>query len=234
MIPRVSPRAAQGASRALLLAAALVALVWTACASSPAADGASCDKDASCKSGRCANGACQGSDCACEGADCRGRSSCDEGWLCTLGEATTDKALPQCRKECAGVGACPSDKRCENGVCRDGAEPFALAWANLPRKAPCAARVPCDYAVSPSAGVTVDAYTWSFGDAPAVETKAPTASFTYDATGTFAVVVRARSTAGASAELRTTEILCAGGLGDACDVNSSLCCEGACVRGLCK
>jgi hypothetical protein len=211
----------------------VVGLTWLAC-SSPAGDGEACDKGTDCSSGRCLDGACAGSDCRCEGPGCHARSSCREGWLCTLGGAVTDTALPQCRQECAGVGSCPSSKRCENGVCAEGAEPFALSWSNIPRVVPCGARVPCTYKVAASAGVTVESYTWSFGDAPPVETKEPLAEFEYPAAGTYAVLVRAKATSGATSDLRTTETLCVGGLGDGCDVNTSLCCEGACVRGICK
>lgn len=216
-----------------MAAAALVALTWLAC-SSRAADGESCDKGADCESGECSVGLCAGSDCTCEGADCRGRSTCREGWLCTRSGASTDTVLPKCRQECTGTGTCPSDRHCENGVCREGAEAFTLVWANIPRVVPCAPKVPCEYKVTPSAGVTVDSYAWTFGDAPAVETKEPTTKVTYDAAGSYAVIVRARASSGAIAELRTTELLCVGGLGDSCDVNSTLCCEGTCVRGICK
>jgi hypothetical protein len=234
---KVSPMPARAAAISprsrTAVAAALVALTWLAC-SSRAEDGEACDKNADCVSGRCQAGACAGSDCKCEGADCRGRSTCQVGWLCTRGDAVTETALPQCRRECTGVGSCPSSMRCENGVCRDGAEPFALSWTNIPRAVPCGPKVPCEYKVASTAGVTIDELRWFFGDAPPVETKEPTTKFTYDAAGSYAVLVRATSSAGATSELRTTEVLCVGGLGDACDVNSSLCCEGTCVRGLCK
>ena len=81
-------------SRSGLVAVSIVALTWLVTCSSQAADGASCDKGADCKSGRCTAGACEGADCACQGADCRGRSTCDEGWLCTRVEVTTDGAIP--------------------------------------------------------------------------------------------------------------------------------------------
>lgn len=221
-------------SMVAIVAAPVMALTWLAC-SSPAADGESCGTGPGCASGRCVGGTCEGSDCKCEGPDCRTRSTCNEGWLCTRGDAvSSSEAIPQCRQQCTGPGTCPSGKACENGVCRDGGEAFALSWTNIPRVAPCRPRVPCEYKVAPSAGVTVDTYTWSFGDAPSVETTEPTTKLTYETAGTYPVAVRAKASSGASAALRTTETLCIGGIGDSCDVLATLCCEGTCVRGLCK
>jgi hypothetical protein len=237
MVPSVAPYRSSsraGAPASFLLSCALVALTWLVTCSSRAGDGESCEVAADCTSGRCVGGSCSGSDCTCEGPDCRGRSSCREGWLCTRGAAVSDQVLPECRQQCTGVGSCPLDKRCENGVCREGPEPFSLTWVNIPRTSPCAAKVPCTYTLRASEGVAVDTYTWSFGDAPAVETKEPTTSFTYDKTGTYPVIVRARAASGGLAELRTTETLCSGGLGAECDALSSLCCEGSCVTGTCK
>lgn len=119
-------------------------------------------------------------------------------------------------------------------MCRQGGEPFGLTWANLPRAIPCGAKVPCEYKVTPTAGVVVDSFSWTFGDATPVVTKEPTTKFTYAVGGTYAVHVRATSRAGGLADLRTTETLCTGGLSDSCDVATSLCCEGACIRGICK
>ncbi len=202
--------------------------------SSKVQDGASCDKGSDCESGRCGAGSCDGADCTCEGADCRSRASCLEGWLCTRGGAVTDDAIPRCRKQCTVAGSCTSDKHCDNGVCKDGAEPFVLAWLNIPRTTACAARVPCEYKVRPSDGTSVDKYTWSFGDAPPVETKDPSTSFTYQVGGTYAVLVRARATTGAVAELHTSEVLCQGAVGDACDTTVTVCCQGSCVADICK
>lgn len=216
------------------VAAAFAALAWLACSSQDAEDGEACESSADCKSAKCKNGACQGADCACEGPDCRGRSTCREGWLCTLGGAVTATAIPECRQQCSGVGSCSPDKHCENGVCRDGGEPFGLSWTNIPRPVPCGARVPCVYKVDPSAGVDVETYTWSFGESEPLETKEPTAEYTYPVAGTFSVLVRAKSTSGVISELRTNETLCVGGIEDSCDVLATLCCEGTCVRGLCK
>lgn len=229
MVARIGTRRSRSSA---IAATALAALTWLAC-SSQSADGEACDSGADCESGRCVNGACAGSDCTCEGADCRGRSSCREGWLCTRAGASSTDLIPQCRQACTGVGSCPSDKSCENGVCREGAEPFGLAWVNIPRAVPCAARVPCTYTVHATEGVTIDSYTWSFGDAPAVETKEPTTTFTYDNAGTYAVLVRALASSGATSDLRTTEVLCIGGVGDPCDTSGSLCCQGTCTRGIC-
>ncbi|MDB4934543.1 MAG: hypothetical protein JWP87_1515 [Labilithrix sp.] len=218
------------ASRSGFVALSLVALTWLVTCSSQAEDGDSCSKGGDCKSGHCSStGTCDGSDCTCEGSDCRGRSSCREGWLCTRTDATTFDAIPQCRQQCGGTaGTCPSDKHCDNGICREGAEPFALSFVNIPRTVACAANVPCKYEVKASEGVTVDTYTWTFGNAPPVDTKEPTNSFTYPMTGTYAVAVRARATTGAVAEVDTTEVLCVGALGAECDPSGSPCCEGSC------
>ena len=122
-------------------------------------------------SGRCTAGVCDGSDCACEGADCRGRSTCDQGWLCTRVDATTAGAIPQCRQQCGGTFAgCASDKHCDNGIYRAGAQAFALSWLDIPRPRPCGSRVPCEYKVKPSDGIDRGHTTWTFGDAPSVQT----------------------------------------------------------------
>lgn len=205
-----------------------------ACSSSKAEDGGSCDKGTDCSSGRCSTGSCEGSDCTCEGADCHARSSCQEGWLCTLSGVVGDEPVPRCRKQCTGPGTCSSDKHCDNGVCKLGPELFSLTWLNIPRTSPCSARVPCEYKVRPSEGVTVDTYTWKFGGAPPVDTHDPTTSFTYSTGGTYDVLVHAHSTTGAVADLRTSEVLCDGAVGAPCDVLGSLCCEGTCTRGVCK
>ena len=206
-----------------------------ACSADDLPDGAECEKGIECVSGRCGGGVCEGRDCKCEGSDCRSRSNCQEGWLCTRADAVTDTVLPICRQQCTGVGTCPADKRCENGICRAGVEPFALAWLNIPRAVACGAKVPCEYKVRASETVTIDTYTWSFGDAPPVETKEPTTSFTYETRGTFAVIVKARATTGATAELRATEVLCFGGAGAMCDPGGTPCCEGSCsVALLCR
>lgn len=215
-----------------LSSCALVGLTLLACSSSEdLQDGDACEEAEECLSKRCVAGACEGSDCKCEGAACRGRSTCREGWLCTRADANVE-VLPLCRQQCTGPGTCPADKRCENGICRTGAEPFALEWLNIPRVVPCGARVPCEYKVRPSTGVTVDTYTWTFGKAPPIDTKEPTTSFTYEARGTYSVLVTARSSNGATAELRTTEILCFGGVGSQCDPGGDPCCEGSCGASL--
>jgi hypothetical protein len=215
--------------RSGVIAVSVVALTWLVTCSSPKADGASCDKNADCSSGRCTAGACEGADCTCEGADCRGRSSCDEGWLCTRVEATTAGAIPQCRQQCGGsFPGCPSDKHCDNGICRAGAQAFSLTFLNIPRPRPCGSRVPCEYKVKPTDGTTVDKYTWTFGEAPPVETTDATISNTYPTGGTFDVKVEAHATTGAVADLAGTEVVCDGVLGGVCDPNGAPCCEGSC------
>jgi hypothetical protein len=214
--------------RSGVIAVSVVALTWLAC-SSPKADGASCDKGTDCESGRCTAGTCDGSDCTCEGADCRSRSSCSEGWLCTRVEATSEGAIPRCRKQCGGTfGGCPSDKHCDNGICRTGPEGFSLTWLNIPRAKRCATRIPCEYKVKPTDGTTVDTYTWTFGDAPSVQTTEPTTTNTYAKGGTFDVKVEAHATTGAVADLTTSEVVCDGVLGGACDPSGAPCCEGSC------
>lgn len=220
-----------GWSRSGVVAVSLVALtsLVTCSSSSSGTDGASCEKANECKSGRCTGGTCEGSDCTCEGADCRGRSSCDEGWLCTRVDATTAGAIPQCRQQCGGTaGACPSDKHCDNGICRAGAEAFSLSWLNIPRARACGSRVPCEYKVKPTDGTTVDTYTWTFGDAPPVQTSEPTTTNTFPTGGTFQVKVEARATTGAVAGLETSEIVCDGVVGGQCDPNGAPCCQGSC------
>lgn len=230
MVAARSARYASVSSSALLL---LVLLLLLAACSSKVGDGTSCDKNTDCESGRCSGGSCDGSDCTCEGSDCRTRSSCLEGWLCTRGGVTED-IIPRCRLQCTGTSSCPSDRHCDNGVCKTGPEPFALSWLNIPRTTACSARVPCEYKVKPSADTTVDTYTWSFGSAPAVDTKEPTTTFTYPTRGTYPVKVKARSTTGAIAELSTNEVLCQGAVGDVCDTSTTLCCQGTCIADLCK
>jgi hypothetical protein len=120
-------------------------------------------------------------------------------------------------------------------VCRDGPEPFALTWVSIPRTSACAANVPCAYEVKASAGVTVDKYTWTFGDAPPVDTTDPKTEFTYTMTGTYAVHVHAHATTGATADLMTSEVLCAGARGASCDINAAPCCEGSCnAKSVCQ
>lgn len=217
-------------SRLGVVAVSMVALTWlVTCSSTQGPDGASCEKPAECKSVRCTAGVCEGSDCACEGADCRGRSTCEEGWLCTRIAATTDTALPQCRQRCGDTfGACPSSKHCDNGICRAGAQAFSLTFLNIPRSRACGSRVPCEYIVKPTDETTVDKYTWTFGDTPPVETTEATTTNTYATGGTFAVKVEAHATTGAVAALTTTEIVCDGVLGGACDPSGAPCCEGTC------
>jgi hypothetical protein len=149
--------------------------------------------------------------------------------LCTRTDATTFDAIPQCRRHCGGAaGTCPSDKHCDNGICREGPEPFVLSWLNIPRTIACAPKVPCEYKVKAPESVVVDTYTWFFGDAPPVDTKEPTNSNTYPTGGSYNVLVRARATTGAVAELRTTEVLCVGAVGADCDPGGAPCCEGSC------
>jgi hypothetical protein len=100
---------------------------------------------------------------------------------------------------------------------------------NIPRTTACAPKVPCEYKVKPSSSVVVDKYTWTFESAPApIETTEPTATFTYATGGSFGVLVRAHATSGATAELRTSEVLCIGALGADCDPGGAACCEGSC------
>src|SRR5690242_12412454 len=80
--------------------------------SSKAEDGASCDKASDCTSGTCTSGACEGADCTCDTADCRTKSSCQDGWLCTRGDAASD-IITRCRKECTTTANCPAAKHCE-------------------------------------------------------------------------------------------------------------------------
>ena len=166
----------------------------------------------------------------------RGRSTCDEGWICTRGDGTTDTAIPQCRQQCGGnVGGCPADRHCDNGICRTGASGFTLTWLDIPRSRPCGSRVPCEYKVKPTDGITVDKYTWTFGDAPPVETTDATTTNTYATGGTFGVKVEAHATTGAVADLQTSEVVCDGVLGGACDPSGAPCCEGSCgPQGTCK
>jgi hypothetical protein len=201
--------------------------------SSKAEDGASCESASDCTSGTCTSGACEGADCTCDTADCRTRSACQAGWLCTRGDVGSD-IITRCRKECTDTSSCPANKHCDDGVCRAGPEPFALSWVNIPRTSPCAANVPCEYKVRASAGVNVDAYTWTFGGTPSINTHDPTTSFTYEKSGTYEVLVHAHSDNGATAELHTTEALCQGAVGDTCETNVTLCCQGTCVADLCK
>lgn len=221
---------AKGWARSGSMVVSIVALSWLACSSSNLDDGASCEKNAECHSGRCVSGACQGSDCTCEGANCHSRSSCQEGWLCTLGHAeAVDSIIARCRQQCIGASAtCPSNEHCAEGVCSPGPEHFALAWLNIPRSKPCGSRVPCEYKVKPTDGTTVDKYTWTFGNAPSVQTTEPTTTNTYATSGTFDVKVQAHATTGAIADLTTSEVVCDGVLGGACDPNGAPCCEGTC------
>lgn len=217
------------------LRALLAVLLLIVACSSKVGDGATCDKNTDCSSGQCSAGSCDGSDCTCEGADCRSRSSCLDGWLCTRTNADIQAAIPRCRKQCSGDGgSCSSDKHCDNGVCKEGAEPFVLSWLNIPRTTACTPRVPCEYKVRASGSTVVDTYTWTFGAAPPVDTKEPTTSFTYPMGGTYPVLVRARATTGAIAELRTDDVLCQGNVGDTCDSTNAVCCQGSCVANICK
>jgi hypothetical protein len=221
---------AMGWTRSGVVAVSIVALTWlVTCSSSPAADGGSCGKGTDCVSGRCSVGVCDGSDCTCDGVDCRGRAACDAGWLCTRVDATTDGAIPRCRKQCGDTfGGCPSDKHCDNGICRSGPQAFSLTWLDIPRAKACSSRIPCEYKVKPTDGTTVDKYTWTFGAAPPVETTEPTTTNTYPTGGMFDVKVEAHATTGAVADLMTTENVCDGVSGSACDPNGAPCCEGSC------
>jgi PKD domain len=211
---------------------ALALGLFVAC-SSKADDGGSCEKGAECSSGVCFAGACEGSDCTCDTSDCRTRSSCQAGWLCTRGDVTSD-VITRCRKECKDSSECTSDKHCDNGICKAGAQTFSLTWLNIPRTSPCGAHVPCEYKAAASAGVNVSTYAWTFGGVAAPATHDPTTSFTYDKGGSYEAVVTATSDKGATAVLRTTEVLCEGGVGAPCDTSSTLCCQGTCIADLCK
>ena len=46
--------------------------------------------------------------------------------------------------------------------------------------------------------------------------------------------VHARANTGAIAELTTSEVLCQGAVGDVCDTNTTVCCQGTCIADLCK
>ena len=81
----------------------------------------------------------------------------------------------------------------------------------------------------------MDTYTWTFGDAPPVETTEPTTTTTYPTGGTFDVKVEAHATTGAVADLQTSEVVCDGAVGGQCDPNGAPCCEGSCSAQLtCK
>jgi hypothetical protein len=82
--------------------------------------------------------------------------------------------------------------------------------------------------VKPTDGTTVDKYTWTFGDAPPVDTTDATTTNTYPTGGTFDVKVEAHATTGAIADLTTSEVVCDGVLGSGCDPAGAPCCEGAC------
>ncbi|MEA2747612.1 MAG: hypothetical protein QOI41_1755 [Myxococcales bacterium] len=224
--------------RAAAAGVSLVALtLLVTCSSKNAQDGDSCSANGDCASSRCGSiGTCEGSDCTCQGADCRGQSSCKGGWLCTRTGATTFDAIPQCRQQCGDtIGACPSNKHCDNGICLDGPEAFSLSWANLPRKTPCAPMVPCEYKLNPPA-IPVDTYTWDFGaDGGTMNTTAPSNTFTFPQAGTYDVSVGAHATTGATTSLMTTEVLCDGQIGDGCDPLGAPCCTGGCSAQLiCK
>lgn len=201
-------------------------LLSTRC-SSEKPDGEECEEDGECTSTKCRNKTCEGADCACEGADCRGRSSCQAGWLCVRPSSSKEELIPTCRKECTGAGTCQAGKHCENGLCRDGGEPFALEWVSFPRKSSCSPRVACKYQVKPPATVTVVKYTWTFGTAPPVDTTVPETAFTYPVQGTFKVSVEATSSDGATATQTANEILCVA-QGGTCDVGGAPCCAGQC------
>ena len=224
--------------KAAVAGVSIVALTWlVTCSSSSAQDGDSCSSNKDCKSGRCGTaGTCEGSDCTCADADCHSQASCRNGWLCTRTNATTFDAIPQCRQQCGGTfGACPTNKHCDNAICLDGPEAFSLSWANIPRKTPCAAKVPCEYKLNPPS-IPVDSYTWDFGaDAGAMTTTAPSNTFTFDQPGSYDVTVGAHATTGATTSLTTTEVLCDGSLGDGCDPEGAPCCQGSCsVQLVCK
>lgn len=209
-------------------------LLSTRCASEKP-DGEDCEADGDCTSTKCRNGTCEGADCACEGADCRGQSSCQAGWLCARPTSKLEEIIPICRKQCAGPGSCQAGKHCENGLCRDGGEPFSIAWVTIPRTSPCSARVPCKYEVKPGAGVTVVKYAWKFGET-AVDTTTPDTTFTYPSNGSFQVSVEATANDGATARLTATEVLCIPQNG-ACDPGGTgaRCCAGTCtIDGICE
>jgi hypothetical protein len=94
--------------------------------------------------------------------------------------------------------------------------------------------VPCEYVVRPADGVTVDTYTWKFGAEDPVVTHDPSTFHNYSAAGSYDVVVQAKSTTGATGDLRTTDALCAGALGSSCNVVGPACCDGSCTLGVCK
>lgn len=212
-------------------AAFLLPLV-VACSSTKLADGDSCEKNSECSSGQCLAGSCGGSECMCETSACRSQASCQPGWLCVHGTGST--VVPHCLKQCGNGISCSDGYHCDTGVCKPGPEPFSLSWTNLPRAKPCAANLTCVYDVKPSAGVIVDRYTWAFGTAPTVETKEPSASYKFATRGSYDVTVRATASNGATAELTTSEVVCGGVVGDACDPVQTVCCEGSCVVDTCR
>lgn len=212
-------------------------LLSTWCGSGRQEDGAVCEESGDCASTKCVAGLCEGAYCTCTTTDCREQSNCQAGWLCARPSSTQEGGLSICRKQCTGPRTCQFGKHCENGLCRDGGEPFSLEWVSFPRKSPCSPRVPCKYEVKPAAGVNVATYFWSFGGAQVtgeLRTTVPQTMITYSQGGTFTVKVEAVADDGATAQLVGTEPLCIA-QDQACDPGGpALCCAGRCALGVCK
>jgi hypothetical protein len=217
------------------LAALAALIVCGACGKNPG--GETCKANSDCESGTCSLiNRCAPGECECSGTECGTvRSSCAEGQVCVAGKPPLEVGYNRCRTSCSATKPCGAGTTCELGLCLP-ADTFALSWENIPRSAPCSAKIPCEFRLKTPSGVTVTTYAWTFGGAgngPA-ETTDPVGSFTYDLPGTYDVRVTARTASGGTGTLTTTEVLCDGSIGDACDVNTSACCQGSCVRGLCK
>jgi hypothetical protein len=211
------------------IGATVLALLLVAACSGKAGSGESCVKDSDCDSDKCAlNQLCAPGDCECTGADCgKVQSSCDEGSVCVAGQPPFEIGYNHCRHTCTVDTDCPSDQHCDTGLCAAGGPPFELTWVNIPRAKACEARVPCPYEVRPADGITVASYSWTFGTSAPVVTTDPTTSFTYPATGVFAVAVVATATNGGTGRLSTSETLCSGGIGSPCTADVP-CCSGTC------
>lgn len=216
------------AQRLVSIAGLGIPLLLSMC-SSLSADGGECEANDDCKSERCRNNRCDGHYCICDGADCRGKSDCDDGWLCVQPSTLSGGGLPTpfCQRVCSGRGTCPPGDHCETGVCRPGGEPFSIEWVSFPRARPCSARVPCTYKVKVPAEVNVVKYKWTFSEGESPETAVPETTHTYPKQGTYAVTVTATSGDGANATLSATETLCIAQGGD-CEPGAAPCCNGQC------
>jgi hypothetical protein len=164
-----------------------------------------------------------------DGASCDKASDCSSG-TCTAGACEG----ADCSCETAD---CRSRSSCQDGwLCTRGdvaSDVITRCRKECKDSSSCPSDKHCDTGVC-RAGPEPFALSWlNIPRTSPCAAKVP-CEFTYPTGGSYEVLVRAHSDKGATADLHTTEALCQGAVGDACDTTVTICCQGTCVADLCK